>query len=73
MNGILLKSHILFKELIEKAKTKTGLKITASISDKTYFTKRKYSKGFKKNMKIEFDEYLGKWNYKAVPMSVGLC
>jgi len=71
IEGVLLKSHSLIKELIEKAKTKTGLKVTASISDKTYFTKRKYSDGFKNNMKIKFDEYLGKWNYRAVPMPAG--
>jgi len=25
------------------------------------------SEDFKQNMKIVFDDYLGKWNYKAVP------
>jgi hypothetical protein len=25
------------------------------------------SKNFKKNMTIVFDDYLGKWNYKAIP------
>jgi hypothetical protein len=27
----------------------------------------KVSENFKENMKIIFDEYLGKWNYRAIP------
>ncbi len=27
----------------------------------------KQVKDFKKNMKIVFDDYLGKWNYKVIP------
>jgi len=41
-----------------------------SILDKVYETGRKYAAGFKKTMKIVFDEFLHKWNYRAVPQSV---
>ena len=38
-----------------------------SILEKVYQTGRKYAAGFKKAMKIVFDEVLPKWNYRAVP------
>jgi hypothetical protein len=43
------------------------LKVFSTIKDKVYATARKVSENFKKNMKIVFDNYLGKWNYTAVP------
>jgi len=50
-----------------KAKTTTGLKVKVSLLDKVYETGRKYAAGFKEAMKIVFDEFLPKWNYRAVP------
>ena len=58
------------KELLEKTKTTTGLKVIVSITDKIYNTGKGYAEGFKENMKIKFDEFLGKWNYRALPMKV---
>ncbi len=55
------------KELMEKTKTRTGLEVTVDILDKTYEIGRKCAKGFKKNMKIVFDSFLPKWNYRAIP------
>ena len=43
------------------------LKVKVSILDKVYETGRKYAAGFKKTMKIVFDEFLPKWNYWAPP------
>ncbi len=43
-------------------------KVKAHIVQKTYEIGRKYSEGFKENMRIIFDEYLGKWNYRAQPL-----
>ena len=37
-----------------------------SIKDKVYATARKVSEGFKENIAIVFDDYLDKWNYKAI-------
>lgn len=67
MQGILLTSHLMVKELLEKTKTKTGIKVIATITNKIYSTGKGYAKGFKENMKIKFDDYLGKWNYRAIP------
>jgi hypothetical protein len=38
-----------------------------SILEGVFETGRKYAAGFKKTMKIIFDEVLPKWNYRAVP------
>ena len=65
--GVIFESVGLVKELMEKASTSTGLRVTVDILDKVYQTGRKYAAGFKEGMKIVFDEILPKWNYRAVP------
>jgi hypothetical protein len=65
--GVIFESVGLVKELMEKASTSTGLRVTVDILDKVYQTGRKYAEGFKEDMKIVFDEILPKWNYRAVP------
>jgi hypothetical protein len=67
MQGVILKRHQTVKELIEKAKTQTGLTVRAEIMERVYKTGRAYAEDFKENMRIIFDEHLGKWNYRAVP------
>ncbi len=58
------------KELIEKrAKTKNGLETCVNIVDKIYETGKKASELFMENMPIIFDQFLPKWNYKAMPVS----
>ena len=69
MQGVLLKSHALVKELIEKTTTKPGLTVQARIINQIYQTGKKLATGFKENMKIIFDQVLGKWNYRAVPQT----
>jgi hypothetical protein len=66
--GVVFKSVELVKELIEKTKTSTGLKVMVKINDKVYQTGRKVSDDFKKNSTIRFDDYLPRWNYYALPM-----
>jgi len=55
------------KSLVDKTSTSTGLKVFSSIKNKVYATARKVSESFKENMSIVFDDYLGKWNYTAIP------
>lgn len=64
--GVIFKSVEIVKELIAKTKTKTGLKVTVKVIDKVYKTGRKVAKDFKENMRIAFDDYLSRWNYKTV-------
>lgn len=65
--GVVFKSVDLVNELINKAKTSTGLKVFSSILDKVYETGRKCSDAFRNNMTIMFDSFLGKWNYVVAP------
>ncbi len=67
LQGVVLKTHQLTKELIEKTTTKAGLKVLACMFNKVYETGRKVATGFKKFMRIVFDEHLKLWNYVAVP------
>ena len=67
LSGVVLKSYDFVKKLIEQTTTKTGLKVEAQIVKKVYETGRKYAEGFKENMEIVFDEFLGNWNYRAIP------
>jgi hypothetical protein len=69
LQGMVLTSHQLTKELIEKATTKTGLTVVACILNKVYETKRKVMVGFKESMRILFDNILGQWNYVATPIN----
>jgi len=65
--GVIFKSVAIVKELMEKTKTSTGLKVTVELIDKVYETGRRADQHFKKNMKIVFDDFLPCWNYRAVP------
>jgi hypothetical protein len=67
LKGVILRSYDYVKELIENTTTQTGLRIKARIVKKIYQTGRKYSDNFKENMRIVFDDFLGNWNYKAIP------
>jgi len=44
-----------------------GLRVTVSVLEKVYATGRKCVEGFQKTMKIVFDDFLPKWNYRAIP------
>jgi len=70
MQGMVLTSHELTKELIETTTTKAGLSVVACILNKVYLTKRKVAAGFKESMRILFDSVLGRWNYVATPKNV---
>ena len=65
--GVIFTSLELVKKLMAKTHTKTGLSVVVNVLDKIYETGRKVANGFKETMKIIFDEYLPKWNYRVVP------
>lgn len=65
--GVIFTSIELVKELIEKTRTSTGLKVTVQIIDKVYQLGRKVTDDFMETMSIVFDDYLPQWNYTAVP------
>jgi hypothetical protein len=56
------------KKLIEeKTKTKSGLQVFVSISDKIYKTGRKACATCLKEVTTLADSFLGSWNYRAIP------
>ncbi|MEG4421675.1 ISAzo13 family transposase, partial [Microcoleus sp. LAD1_D5] len=59
----------LVKYLVEKTHTKTGLSVVANVLNKVYKIGRQVADNFKKTMQITFDEYLPKWNYRALPQT----
>jgi len=68
--GVIFHTVDIARQFIARAKTTTGLKVTVGLLDKVYVTGRKYAADFKKNMRILFDDYLPRWNYRAVPQTV---
>jgi hypothetical protein len=67
LSGVILTSHTQTKTLLERATTRTGLRVVAHLWDKVYETGRKVAADFKETMRIVFDAHLGQWNYCAVP------
>jgi len=67
--GAIFTSIELVKSLIEKTSTKTGLRVIVNLIDKVYDKGRQVMDGFKENLPIIFDEYLPKWNYRAIPQN----
>jgi hypothetical protein len=67
--GVIFHTVDVAQQFIARTKTTTGLGVTVRILEKVYETGRKYAAGFKHNMPIIFDDYLPKWNYRAVPES----
>jgi hypothetical protein len=67
--GVPLETIDTAKHYMEKTETTKGLKVVVRIIDKIFKTGRKYAKDFKQSLTIEFDDFLPKWNYTAVPDS----
>lgn len=67
--GVIFESVELVKDLMERAKTQTGLSVVVNIVEQVYQTGRKVAENFKQTMEIAFDEYLPRWNYTAKPQA----
>jgi hypothetical protein len=65
--GVIFHTVDIAQHCIERTKPTTGLGVTVRLLDKVYQTGRTYAVDFKHTMKIVFDDYLPKWNYRAVP------
>jgi hypothetical protein len=68
--GVIFQTLETVRYYMAKTETTTGLEVKVSILEKVYETGRKYAAGFKESMKIVFDKFLPKWNYRAVPQPV---
>ena len=69
MQGVILTSHQLVQTLLESATTRTGLTVVVNIIEKIYQTGRKVADDYKETMRIVFDDFLGQWNYRAIPLA----
>ncbi len=65
--GVVFHTVDIAKQLMEKTKTTTGLKVTVAILTGFYETGKKCAVDFIENMRIVFDEHLPHWNYRALP------
>jgi hypothetical protein len=68
--GVIFRTLGTVVNFMAKTETTTGLKVNVSILEKVYATGQKCAAGFKKTMKIVFDRFLPKWNYRAIPKPV---
>lgn len=65
--GVIFKTVEQMRHYMAKATTRTGLSVAVNIIDKIYEKGRKVAEGFKKNIRIVFDNILPRFNYRAIP------
>lgn len=70
--GVVFDRVPLVRQLIERARTSTGLRVTVDILDKIYETGRKAVDCLKSTINIVLDTRLPKWNYTISPQVAGL-
>ncbi len=71
--GVIFTSVDLVMELMSNTSTSTGLTAFVHLIDNAYETGRKVAADFKDNMRIIFDRFLPRWNYRAVPAACSEC
>jgi hypothetical protein len=65
--GVIFTSMELVKQLMEKARTRTGLRVVADVLDKVYPTGRRVAEEVKKTLNLVRDDFLPKLNYRILP------
>lgn len=67
--GVIFHTMDIAQPCTARPKTTTGLGVTVRMLDTVYETGRKYAAGFKHHKPIVFDDWLPRWNYRAIPES----
>jgi Rhodopirellula transposase DDE domain len=67
--GVVFETVSIVQQLMERPHTAQGLKVTVDVMDQVYETGHKAAADFKQTMKLIFDDFLPKWNYRAIPSS----
>jgi len=67
--GVVFHSLNIVKQFMGKASTQCGLKVAVDVLTGVYETGKKCAADFIQNMTILFDDYLPRWNYRAVPQA----
>ncbi len=65
--GVVFHSVAIAKQFMEKAKTAQGLRVTVDILAGFDATGKKVAADFLETMRIVFDDFLPRWNYRAIP------
>ena len=65
--GVVFHSVAIAQQFMARAKTSTGLKVTVDILAGVYATGKKCSADFLETIRIVFDDFLPRWNYRATP------
>jgi len=65
--GVIFRSVALVKQLMEKARTRTGLQVVVDILDKVYETGRRVAEEAKKTLNLIKDALFPQWNYRIRP------
>ena len=68
--GVVFHSLDIAKQFMERAKTSTGLTVNVAILTGVYVTGKKCAADFLATMRIVFDDFLPRWNYRAIPQAV---
>ena len=67
--GVVFHTVAIAKQFMEKAKTSKGLTVTVAILAGVYATGKKVAADFLETMRILFDDFLPRWNYRAIPQA----
>ena len=67
--GVVFHSVAIAQHFMEKAKTSTGLTVTVEVLTGVYVTGKKCAAHFLETMSILFDDFLPRWNYRAIPQA----
>ena len=67
--GVVFHSVDIAKQFMEKAKTTKGLTVKVAILTGVYLTGKKCAANFLETMRIRFDDFLPRWNYRAIPQA----
>jgi len=65
--GVTFHTVEIARQFMAKAKTTSGLTVTAEVLSGIYVKGKKVAADFLADMRIVFDEHLPRWNYRAVP------
>ena len=66
-HGVIFTSIDLVKDLMAKATTKAGLRVSVNILHNVYQTGRQVAAEVKEQMRVIFDEEFPQWNYRVLP------
>lgn len=67
--GVVFHSLDIAKQFMERAKTSKGLTVNVAILTGVYVTGKKCAADFLDTMRIVFDDFLPRWNYRAIPQA----